>query len=146
MYSQARKLFERTVIGDSIPALIRWGKRVSPAVIGKIRRDEFVEIVRYAAKHQKFFARKLRQGGIDPKRVRCPEDLGDIFTTPEDLRTLPSTARYFHSGCVVIRHFRPVLLKVGSFLQTPTPYTSETGDCDQHPYAPLSRLLVPRSA
>ena len=46
--------------------------------------------MRYAAEHQKFFARKLREHGIDPKRVRRPEDLGDIFTTPEDLRTLPA--------------------------------------------------------
>ena len=46
--------------------------------------------MRYAAEHQKFFARKLRERGIDPKRVRRPEDLGDIFTTPEDLRTLPA--------------------------------------------------------
>ncbi len=89
MYSQARKFFERTLVGDSVPALVRWGKRVSPAVVERIRRDSFLQIVRYAAEHQAFFARKLREQGIDPKGVRRPEDLGDIFTTPEDLRTLP---------------------------------------------------------
>jgi len=90
MYNRARKLFERMVIGDSVPALIRWGKRTSPSVVQKIRMDAFVEVVRYAAERQKFFARKLREHGIDPKHVRCPDDLGDIFTTPEDLRTLPA--------------------------------------------------------
>src|ERR1039457_1126764 len=90
MFSLARKLVERTLIGDSVPALVRWGKHVPPSVIKKIRTDAFVEVVRYAAENQKFFARKLREHGIDPRRVRRPEDLGDIFTTPEDLRTLPA--------------------------------------------------------
>ena len=89
MIAKARKFFERAVIGESVPALVRWGKRTSPTLIRKIREDSFVEVVRYAAKHQKFFARKLRERNIDPMRVRRPEDLGDIFTTPEDLRSLP---------------------------------------------------------
>jgi phenylacetate-CoA ligase len=59
-------------------------------VIRGIQSDSFRETVQFAAQHQKFFARKLREHGIDPKRVRRPEDLGDIFTTPEDLRALPA--------------------------------------------------------
>jgi phenylacetate-CoA ligase len=90
MYSQARRFVERALVGDSPPALVRWGKHVSPAVVRKIQSESFVEVVRYAAIHQRFFARQLREHGIDVKRVRHPEDLGDIFTTPEDLRTLPA--------------------------------------------------------
>lgn len=90
MFNRARKIFENTVIGDSVPELVRWGKNVSPSVISKIRAEGFVEVVRYAAENQKFFARKLREAGIDPKKVRRPEDLRDIFTTPDDLRSLPS--------------------------------------------------------
>src|SRR5262249_47189155 len=47
------------------------------------------ELVAYASAHQKFFARKLAERHVDPRRVRSPEDLGDIFTTPEDLLRLP---------------------------------------------------------
>ena len=90
MLKQVRKFVERTLIGDSVPALVRWGKHVPPSLIEKIRDESFVEVVRYAAQHQKFFARKLSEHGIDPGRVRCPEDLGDIFTTPDDLRLLPA--------------------------------------------------------
>src|SRR5579871_2322285 len=90
MFSQARNLFERAVIGDSVPALVRWGKHVSPSVVAKIRTEGFVNIVRYAAEHQKFFARKLQECGIDPAQVQGPEDLGDIFTTPDDLRSFPA--------------------------------------------------------
>ncbi len=90
MINRVRKIVERTVVGDSVPALIRWGKRTPPSAIEKIRMDAFGEVVRYAAERQKFFARKLHERGIDPATVRRPEDLGDIFTTPEDLRSLPA--------------------------------------------------------
>jgi len=90
MLGHARQLIERTLIGDSVPALVRWGKHVPRSLIRGIQADPFRGLVRYAAEHQKFFARKLREGGINPKHVRRPEDLGDIFTTPEDLRTLPA--------------------------------------------------------
>ena len=90
MFVHARKFVERTLIGDSVPALVRWGKDIPRSVIRRIQADSFREVVRYAAENQKFFARKLREHGIDPKRVRRPEDLGDIFTTPADLRSLPA--------------------------------------------------------
>ncbi len=89
MLGTLRKTFERTVIGGSVPALVRWGKHVPRSVIRGIQEDGFRDLVRYAAGRQKFFARKLREKGIDPSRIRRPEDLGDIFTTPGDLRSLP---------------------------------------------------------
>lgn len=90
MLSRLRNIFERAVIGDSVPALVRWGKHVPRSVTRGIQADGFRALVRYAATRQKFFARRLREKGIDPSRVRRPEDLGDIFTTPEDLRNLPA--------------------------------------------------------
>jgi phenylacetate-CoA ligase len=84
-----RKVVERVAVGDSIPALVRWGKPVPRSLIRRIQADGFREMVRYAAGRQKFFARRLREAGVDPARVRQPEDLGDIFTTPEDLLSLP---------------------------------------------------------
>jgi len=84
-----RKLVERAVIGDSVPALARWGKHVPRPVIQGLQRDSFHELLRYAAPRQKFLARKLRENDIDPGRVLRPEDLANIFTTPEDLRNLP---------------------------------------------------------
>jgi phenylacetate-CoA ligase len=90
MFNQIRKIAEHVLIGDSVPALVRLGKKVPPSVVLKIRDDSFVQVVRYAAEHQRFFARRLRERGIDPNKVRQPADLGDIFTTPEDLRALPA--------------------------------------------------------
>jgi phenylacetate-CoA ligase len=90
MLSSLRQFAERTLIGGSVPALVRWGKRLPRGVLRRVQSDAFGQVVRYAARHQKFFARKLREAGIDAGRVRGPEDLGDIFTTAEDLLALPA--------------------------------------------------------
>jgi phenylacetate-CoA ligase len=90
MLNSIRKLFERVVIGESVASLVRWGKYVPRPVIEGLQRDSFGELVRYAAERQAFLKRKLRENGIEPASVRRPEDLGNIFTTPEDLRNLPA--------------------------------------------------------
>src|SRR2546427_6586241 len=90
MLAKLRRFAERALIGDSVPALVRWGKLVPPSLVRSIQVDAFGEMVRYAARHQRFFGRKLREKGIDPARVRRPEDLGDVFTTPEDLLERPA--------------------------------------------------------
>ena len=90
MLGKARKLVERTLIGRSVPALADWGISLPRYLVTSIQADGFREVVQYAARHQKFFARKLGERGISPSRVRRPEDLGEIFTTAEDLLTLPS--------------------------------------------------------
>jgi len=90
MLSGIRKAFEHVVIGESVPGLVRWGKYVPCRLIQGLQRDSFRELVRYAAQRQEFLRHKLRENGIDPRSVRRPEDLGNIFTTPEDLRNLPA--------------------------------------------------------
>jgi phenylacetate-CoA ligase len=90
MLSRGRKIVERAMIGDSVPALARWGKSVPRPVIRRIQAGAFRQVVRYAAKHQKFFARKLREHHVDAAGVRRPEDLKDIFTTAQDLLAFPS--------------------------------------------------------
>jgi phenylacetate-CoA ligase len=54
-----------------------------------MQESAFRSMVRYAAEHQRFFRRNLREHGIDPSRVQGPEDLGDVFTTSGDLLTFP---------------------------------------------------------
>ncbi len=90
MLSEIRQFVERKVIGDSIPSLVRWGKSVPPGLMRRLQAEEFRKVIRYAAARQKFFRHKLGEAGVDPGSVRGPEDLGEIFTTPEDLITLPA--------------------------------------------------------
>ena len=89
MLTGVRKLVERAVIGDSAPALVRFGRTVPRPIIRRLQAEGFREVFRYAARRQKFLARKLREAGIDPARVRGPEDLGHVFTTADDLLGLP---------------------------------------------------------
>jgi phenylacetate-CoA ligase len=89
MLGRLRKVVESALIGDSAPAMARWGKRLPRSIMQGIQQDAFRDLVRWCAERQKFFARRLREEGIDPGRVRRPEDLGPIFTTPEELRRLP---------------------------------------------------------
>lgn len=90
MLGSLRNLFERTVIGDSPSALNRWGKAVPQPVTRRIQAGAFQELVRYAARRQKFFAEKLEERGIDPRTIHNAGDLQDIFTTPEDLISRPA--------------------------------------------------------
>jgi phenylacetate-CoA ligase len=60
-----------------------------PLVIRQLQRSAFRDVVCYAARNQKFFAEKLRKHGLSASRIRKPQDLGDIFTTPEDLISRP---------------------------------------------------------
>lgn len=89
MLKSAQRLLERMVVGDSIPSLVRWGESMPRPWIQRLQEDAFREVFRYAARRQKFLAGKLQSAGIDPDRVQRPADLGGIFTTPEDLLSLP---------------------------------------------------------
>lgn len=90
MLNQIRRIFERAVIGDSVSSLVRWGEELPRPLIRRIQADAFREVIRYAAAHQKFFARQLQEKKIDPACVRRPEDLDEIFTLPEDLLRYPA--------------------------------------------------------
>lgn len=90
MIANLRKFVERRVIGDSVPRLVQWGKSLPPGLIRRIQTDAFRRVIRYAGTHQKFFGRMLREAGLRADQIRQPEDLGEIFTTPEDIRSLPA--------------------------------------------------------
>jgi phenylacetate-CoA ligase len=89
MLNSLRKLFERAVIDGSPSSLIRWGKAAPRPLVERLQADAFRQVVQYAAKHQKFFRAKLKEYGLDPSTIHKPEDLGRLFTTPEDLVTRP---------------------------------------------------------
>ena len=47
--------------------------------------ESFRQIVRYAYKHSKFYRKKFNALDIDPAKVKKPSDLGDFYTTPQDI-------------------------------------------------------------
>src|SRR5215472_3912927 len=90
MLRSIQTTLERLVVQDSVSSLVRWGQSLPSGLVRRLQLDAFGQVVRYAASRQRFFAGKLAEKGIDPARVRGPGDLGDIFTTPEDLLSLPA--------------------------------------------------------
>jgi phenylacetate-coenzyme A ligase PaaK-like adenylate-forming protein len=54
-----------------------------------LTRDRFHKTVLLAARHSRFYREAFAAHGIDPRRVYAPADLGDFYTTPEDLATRP---------------------------------------------------------
>jgi len=60
--------------------------KVPPTFLKKIEQENFKKTVLFVYKHSKFYRRKFDQHQINPKQVTGPEDLGDFFTTAEDLR------------------------------------------------------------
>ncbi len=90
MLNNLRHVFERAVAGGSASSLAAWGKSTPRFLIRRLQQDAFRQTIHYAARHQKFFARKLNEHGFEASKIRKPEDLGDLFTTPEDLLSCPA--------------------------------------------------------
>lgn len=63
--------------------------KLSPRIFQKIEEDNFKKTVRFAAQHSDFYRRKFKEWKIDPSRVKSAADLGDFFTTAEDIRENP---------------------------------------------------------
>src|SRR2546421_4307686 len=52
----------------------------------KIQRARFRRTLRLAAEHSSFYSEQFRKRGIDVRRIEHPSELGDFYTTGEDLR------------------------------------------------------------
>jgi len=61
--------------------------RLSDRLIQKIEADNFRKTVQFVYEHSQFYKKKFDERSIDPHKIKLPEDLGDFFTTPEDIRS-----------------------------------------------------------
>jgi len=60
---------------------------VSPQwAIEKIQRKRFQRTLRLAAERSTFYREEFKRRGINPRRIEHPSELGDFYTTGEDLR------------------------------------------------------------
>lgn len=81
---QFEKLALRTDPGIAIALL----NSTPQSVLRSIQLARFRKTMRLAARAP-FYAEEFKKRGIDPRRVRRPEDLGGFFTTAEDIRRDP---------------------------------------------------------
>jgi phenylacetate-CoA ligase len=72
------------------PETAGWLSRHTPlSVLEKQALYHFRQTVRWVGKKSPFYKRAFAARGIDPMKVRVPADLGDFYTTPEDIATCP---------------------------------------------------------
>src|SRR5262249_1839125 len=57
-----------------------------PAAVEAIQRTRFRRTLRLVAQHSKFYREEFKRRGINVSRVEHPAELGDFYTTGEDLR------------------------------------------------------------
>jgi phenylacetate-CoA ligase len=79
------------VNGRSVVAAHRLASRASsPATLHSIQAWKLRRTMQYVARHSRFYQRAFRRHGIDPAAVSHPAELGDLFTTPQDLVEHPA--------------------------------------------------------
>jgi phenylacetate-CoA ligase len=77
---------ERVVLHMEPSRAVRF-LNASPAwLLPKIQRARFRRTLRLAAERSPFYREQFRKRGIDVRRIEHPSELGDFYTTGEDLR------------------------------------------------------------
>lgn len=80
------KLIDSIPFGQSAEKGFFLYSRLPAGFFKKLEEENFRQTILYAAEKSAYYRRRFAEKKIDPKQIRRPEDLGDFFTTPEDLR------------------------------------------------------------
>ncbi len=64
-------------------------RRMPPSLASTLGLFRFRQTVRWAARHSAFYRQAFAERNINPTKIRRPEDLGDFFTTPDDVAARP---------------------------------------------------------
>lgn len=87
MLTEAIELFEGAALRTNPERAVRLLGSLPTSAIDAMRRARFRRTLRLAAEHSPFYREQFRQRGIDARRITHPSQLGDFYTTGEDLRT-----------------------------------------------------------
>ena len=66
-------------------SLVRLYSLLPEWAIAQVRAHRFRQTVQYVGRYSPFYRQAFRKHGIDPHMVRTPSDLGDFYTTPDDI-------------------------------------------------------------
>src|SRR5476649_1932120 len=87
MLSRVVELAERLALRTDPERAIRLLTHFPDSAFEALRRARFKRTMRYAAERSPFYREQFRRRGIDAHRIEDPSQLGDFYTTGEDLRT-----------------------------------------------------------
>ncbi|HEU4400652.1 MAG TPA: AMP-binding protein [Candidatus Polarisedimenticolia bacterium] len=89
MRNALSNLLDRVILGNSPTRRLWFARRMPDGYIRSTQKNDFRTTVRWVASRSSFYRRRFAELHIDPAMVRCPADLGDLFTTSRDLLTNP---------------------------------------------------------
>lgn len=89
MLSSLTQFVDHHLIRDRIGLRAAFAKRLPPSLAAGAREAGFRQLVRYVGEKSPFYRRRFREAGIDVRALKRPEDMGDFFTTAQDLRDNP---------------------------------------------------------
>src|SRR3989442_2115198 len=92
MISEFIELFEGVALRTNPERAIRLLGLLPPSFIDAMQRARFRRTLRLAAERSPFYREQFRHRGIDVRRIEHPSELGDFYTTGEDLRTYGAEA------------------------------------------------------
>jgi len=87
MLSRIVELSEQIALRTNPERAVRWLGQIPTPALEAMRRARFKRTLRLAAKRSPFYREQFRQRGIDVRRIDHPSQLGDFYTTGEDLIT-----------------------------------------------------------
>src|SRR5213596_84652 len=87
MLANLIELIERTVLHMEPHRSVRFLNVSPPWAIEAMQRARFRRTLRIAAERSTFYREQFRRRGIDVRRIDHPSQLGDFYTTGEDLRS-----------------------------------------------------------
>ncbi|MDX6405252.1 MAG: hypothetical protein QOH70_2707, partial [Blastocatellia bacterium] len=86
MLANLIELIERTVLHMEPHRSVRFLNVSPPWAIEAMQRARFRRTLRLAAERSSFYREQFRRRGINVRRIEHPSELGDFYTTGEDLR------------------------------------------------------------
>jgi phenylacetate-CoA ligase len=79
------KLVDRILNGMSPTTMAALARRTPVGVMRRLAGQHFRQTVRWVAARSPFYRKAFAERGIDASKVRVPADLGDFYTTPDDI-------------------------------------------------------------
>lgn len=96
MLSKIIEQIERAALSTDPERAVRWLGMLPPSALAAMQRARFRRTLRLAAARSSFYREEFRRRGLDVRRIEHPSELGDFYTTGEDLRE--SGAEAFLTG------------------------------------------------
>jgi len=86
MFSKIIEAGERLAFRLEPGAAVRLLKFTPDSAVNALQRARFRHTIRLVAERSPFYREQFQRRGIDPRRIEHPSQLGDFYTTGDDLR------------------------------------------------------------